>query len=94
MRYLFINVTAGYGSTGRIAADQCRALTAQGHTCVLAYGRMAANCDDLTTVRIGSDLDNRLHVLESRILDNAGFCSRQATKKFLLWEVYYAPDEI
>ena len=74
MRYLFINVTAGYGSTGRIAADQCRALTAQGHTCVLAYGRKKANCDDVTTVRIGSDFaDNRLHGLESRLLDNADF---------------------
>ena len=37
MRYLFINVTAGYGSTGRIAADQCRALTAQGHTLSLIH---------------------------------------------------------
>ena len=39
MKYLFINVVAGYGSTGRIAADKCRELNAQGHTCVLAYGR-------------------------------------------------------
>ena len=39
MKYLFINVVAGSGSTGRIAAEQCRALQAQGHECVLAYGR-------------------------------------------------------
>lgn len=39
MKYLFINVVAGIGSTGRIAAEKCRELQAQGHECVLAYGR-------------------------------------------------------
>ena len=29
MKYLFINTVAGYGSTGRIAADKCRELMAQ-----------------------------------------------------------------
>ena len=53
MKYLFINSVAGYGSTGRIAADKCRELMAQGHTCVLAYGRMNVNCTDIPTVQIG-----------------------------------------
>ena len=39
MKYLFINSVAGCGSTGRIAAEKCRELMAQGHECVLAYGR-------------------------------------------------------
>ena len=94
MKYLFINVVAGYGSTGRLAADKCRELTAQGHTCVLAYGREKANCDDLTTVRIGSDREVQLHALESRLLDNSGFGSRSATRRFLSWVREYDPDVI
>ena len=38
MKYLFINSVAGFGSTGRIAAEQCRERMAQGHECVLAFG--------------------------------------------------------
>ena len=94
MKYLFINVVAGYGSTGRIAADQCRELAARGHTCVLAYGRMITGCDDLQTVKIGSDFDVRCHAMESRLLDNSGFGSRRATAAFLKWVREFDPDVI
>ena len=57
MKYLFINSVAGFGSTGRIAAEQCRGLMAQGHECVLAFGREEANCSDVPTVRIGMPMD-------------------------------------
>lgn len=93
MKYLFINVTAGYGSTGRIAAGQCRALTAQGHRCVLAYGR-AGGQTDVETVRVGSDLEIRYSALQARLLDNAGFGSRGATRRFLKWVRIYDPDVI
>lgn len=94
MKYLLINTVAGYGSTGRIAADKCRELTAQGHTCVLAYGRMKTGCDDVQTVKIGSDFDIKCHALESRLLDNSGFGSRRATLTFLKWVREYDPDVI
>ena len=94
MKYLFINSVAGFGSTGRIAADKCRELMAQGHSCVLAYGRDKANCEDIPTVRIGSAWDYRLHGLESRILDDQGFGSRRATRRFLAWVREYDPDVI
>ena len=61
MKYLFINSVAGFGSTGRIAAEQCRERMAQGHECVLAFGREKANCEDISTVSIGSPMDYRLH---------------------------------
>ena len=93
MKYLFINVTAGYGSTGKIAADQCRALTEQGHQCVLAFGRSGGQTD-VETVRIGSDLGNRGHALQARLLDNAGFGSGAATRRFLQWVEDYDPDVI
>ena len=73
MKYLFINSVAGFGSTGRIAAEQCRGLMAQGHECVLAFGREEANCGDISTVRIGTPLDFRLHGAKSRLLDDSGF---------------------
>ena len=94
MKYLFINSVAGFGSTGRIAAEKCRELMGQGHECVLAFGREKANCDDIPTVQIGSAMDYRIHALRSRLLDDAGFGSREATRRFLRWVRQYDPDVI
>ena len=94
MKYLFINSVAGVGSTGRIAADKCRELMKEGHDCVLAYGRTCGNCDDIQTVRIGSDLDVKIHGLVNRVFDNHGFNSAAATKRFLKWVRHYDPDVI
>lgn len=94
MKYLFINSVAGFGSTGRIAAEKCRELMKEGHECVLAFGRDKANCDDIPTVRIGSALDYRLHGVRSRLLDDHGFGSRMATRRFLKWAEAYDPDVI
>lgn len=94
MKYLFINSVAGIGSTGRLAAEKCRELMREGNECVLAYGRDKANCDDVPTVRIGSDLGVRVHGAMSRILDNQGFGSRAATRRFLDWVRQYDPDVI
>ncbi len=94
MKYLFLNSVAGFGSTGRIAAETCRELMKEGHECVLAFGRTKANCDDVPTVQIGTGLDYRLHGVRSRILDDHGFGSRAATRKFLRWVREYDPDVI
>lgn len=94
MKYLFINSCAGWGSTGRIVADTCRELMAQGHECRIAYGRYIANCDDIQTIRIGSDLDNKVNVLLNRLFDNHGFGTRLATARFLKQVRDYDPDVI
>ncbi len=94
MKYLFINSVAGFGSTGRIAAEACRELTKQGHECVLAFGREKSNCDEVSTVRIGTERDFLFHALQSRLLDNQGFGSRAATRRFLAWVRQYDPDVI
>ena len=94
MKYLFINSVAGFGSTGRIAAEKCRELMAEGHECVLAFGRMQANCDDIQTVQIGTPLDYKLHGIRCRLLDDHGFGSRAATARFLQWVKQYDPDVI
>lgn len=94
MKYLFINVVAGIGSTGRIAAEKCRELQAQGDECVLAYGRAENGCEGIRTHRIGTDRDIKLHGLMTRTLDLNGFCSTKATKEFVQWIREYDPDVI
>ena len=94
MKYLFINSVAGFGSTGRIVAEKCRELMAQGHECMIGYGRDVANCDDISTVRIGTPFDYRIHGVMSRIFDNHGFGSKAATKAFLEQVRQYDPDVI
>lgn len=94
MKYLFINVLAGSGSTGKIAAAKCRELQKQGHQCVLAYGRGEANCEDIRTYKIGTKLDYCIHGVKTRLFDRHGFGSVRATKKFLKWVRVYDPDVI
>ena len=94
MKYLFINSVAGFGSTGRIAAEKCRELMEEGHSCVLAFGREKANCDDIQTVQIGKPLDYKIHAVRCRLLDDHGFGSKSATKRFLEWVRQYDPDVI
>ena len=94
MKYLFINSVAGFGSTGRIAAEKCRELMAQGNECVLAFGREKANCGDIPTVQIGTPLDCKLHAARNRIFDDHGFGSGGATRRFLEWVKEYDPDVI
>lgn len=94
MKYLFINSVAGFGSTGKIAAAQCRELMAQGHECLLAYGRDCVNCDGIPTLRIGTKLDYNLHGTMNRVLDNHGFGSKAATRRFLQQVRAFDPDVI
>ena len=94
MKYLFINSVAGFGSTGRIVAELAREKLAHGHMCLIAYGRDKAGCDDLKTLRIGTDLDFKLHGVLNRVLDDHGFHSKAATKAFLEKVKEYDPDVI
>lgn len=94
MKYLFINSVAGFGSTGRIVAEKCRELMAQGHQCVISYGRDKANCDDIPLICIGSAMDYRLHGLKTRFFDQHGFGSKAATRRFLEQVKEYDPDVI
>lgn len=94
MKYLLINSVAGLGSTGRIAADQCRALCAEGHECLLAYGTDIKNCDDIDTLAITAPQNYRIHWWYSMFFDRHGFASRRATKRFLQQVDAYNPDVI
>ena len=94
MKVLLINSVCGIGSTGRICADIARTLDAEGHEVRIAYGRSAnvpENCRQYA-VRIGTDLDVKIHGVLSRLFDMHGLGSRRATKAFLKWAEAYQPD--
>ncbi len=95
MRVLMINVVCGIRSTGRICTDLAAELEAQGHEVKIAYGRFEVpEKFQKYAVRIGSDLDIKLHGLKARLLDGAGFGSRRATEHFIDWVKEYDPDVI
>lgn len=94
MKYLFINSVAGFGSTGRIVLEQCRELQAQGHECLVAYGRRAEKCGDVPTLAIGTAVDYCLHAARHRVLGDGGFGSWAATRRFLRRVEAYDPDVV
>lgn len=82
LRVLQINSVYGVGSTGRIAADIHSILVEQGHESYIAYGRDSLKPIE-STIKIGSKLDNYVHLAVTRLFDQHGFGSKQATKEFL-----------
>lgn len=95
MKILMINVVCGIRSTGRICTDLATALETQGHEVKIAYGRETVPEQfQKYAVRIGTDLDVKLHGLKARLFDGAGFGSKRATKIFIEWVKTYDPDVI
>lgn len=79
---LQINITANWGSTGKIAESIGLAAMAQGWESYIAYGRWA-NPSHSNLIKVGNKLDMYLHYGEQRIRDNEGLCSRGATKRLI-----------
>lgn len=92
-KLLEINVSANTGSTGRIAEEIGRLAVDNGFDCYLAYGRVN-NQSHLNTIRVGKNLDFGIHALQSRLLDNHGFASKHATRKFIQQLAQIKPDII
>ena len=93
MKILQVNVVCGFGSTGRIVTDLYDILASKGHQCCIAYGRGSAP-GKYQTYKIGNSVDFFGHVFETRFMDNHGFSSRRATKKFIKFINQYQPDII
>ena len=93
MKLLQINITANWGSHGRIAEEIGQLVIKQGWESYIAYGRTAIPSQS-HLIRIGSMMDERLHGFQSRLLDNHGLCSVRATMKFIKQIDQIKPDII
>lgn len=97
MKILMINEECGTGSTGRICTDIAAALESDGNDVKIAFGR---NADIVPAkynkyaVRIGNDIDLKIHGLITRAFDATGFGSIRATRRFIQWIYQFNPDII
>ncbi len=97
MKILLINEECGTGSTGRICTDIASALEQKGHEAKIVFGRNAAIVPDQYrkyAVRIGNDIDLRVHGMITRGFDATGFGSKKSTKIMIEWIRSYQPDVI
>lgn len=93
-KILQINTTVGYASPGKIANDIGDLLLESGFESHIAYGRPPESLSNSKVIRIGNDIDNYIHVLSTRLLDNHGLASKNATKKLIAQIDALAPDLI
>lgn len=92
-KLLQLNVTANWGSTGRIAEDIGQVAIENGWDSYIAYGR-SHNPSKSNLIRIGTDYDINRHAILSRFLDNHGLSSKHATKQFIEDIKKISPDII
>ena len=88
-----INVTANWGSTGRIAEEIGRLALGQGWDCYMAYGRGMYD-SRLRLVRVGSRADMYWHGVQSRLLDRHGLASVGATRRLVRQMDAVKPDVV
>lgn len=90
---LQINVTANWGSTGKIAEQIGFCAMRHGWESFIAYGRWC-NPSKSHLIKIGNKLDMYMHYAEQRIRDNEGLCSRGATKQLIKLISEIRPDVV
>lgn len=93
MKLLQINVTANWGSTGKIAESIGACAIRNGWESYVAYGRYS-NESQSQLVRVGSSIDTYWHYGMQRFFDNEGLCSKRATKRLIAEIKRIAPDII
>ncbi|MEH6748184.1 MAG: glycosyltransferase [Maribacter arcticus] len=93
-KILQINTTVGYASPGKIANDIGDLLIDTGNESYIAYGRTPESVSNSNVIRIGDNIDNYLHVISTRLLDNHCFSSKNATKKLIAQIEDIKPDLI
>lgn len=81
-RVLHINVTAGTGSTGRVAEGIARAADAAGYENRMLFGR-GDNGSQFPALRLGKRYDFLRDVVRTRITDEHGMSLRSSTKRTL-----------
>jgi glycosyltransferase involved in cell wall biosynthesis len=95
-KLLQINTTVGWNSTGRIAEGIGEAAVASGWESYIAYGRrMPAQVPvDASSqlIKVGSKVDQAIHLAATRLADKHGLMSATATKQLIRQIDKIAPD--
>lgn len=92
-KLLQINVTANWGSTGKIAEQIGLSAIHNGWESYIAYGRWA-NPSKSHLIKVGSKLDTYLHYGRQRIFDTEGLESKGPTKRLISQIDFFKPDVI
>ncbi|MDY5024539.1 MAG: glycosyltransferase [Candidatus Egerieousia sp.] len=90
---LQLNITANWGSTGKIAEQIGVVAQNNGWESYIAYGGFC-NLSRNKLIRIGCKASRYLHYAEQRVLDNEGQCSRVETRKLIKQIDEIKPDII
>lgn len=93
MKLLQINITANWGSTGKIAEQIGLVAMKHGWESYVAYGRWA-NPSQSHLIKVGNMMHSVLHYAEQRIFDNEGLCSSGPTKGLVKQIEKIQPDII
>lgn len=92
-KLLQINITANWGSTGKIAETIGAVTRNHGWDSYIAYGG-SCNTSQSHLIRVGGWYNRYIHFAEQRIRDNEGLCSRTATKRLIEQIKHIKPDVI
>ena len=92
-KLLQINISANWGSTGKIAEQIGVRAIDHGWDFYFAYGG-SSNPSKAHLLRVGNRLNKYFHYAEQRIFDNEGQCSRNETKRFIEQIKEIKPDVI
>lgn len=91
-KLLQINVSANYGSTGKISEQIGLVAQSKGWDCyqVYSYGQESA----MRLIPMGGSVNRLLHYAEQRVFDDEGLASRLVTKRVILQIKAIQPDVI
>lgn len=92
-KLLQINITANWGSTGKIAESIGIAAMNAGWESYIAYGRWCSPSKS-HLIKIGGKLDMYFHFAEQCFRDNEGLCSRGASRKLIKKIEEIKPDVV
>jgi len=93
MRVLQINSTVNYGSTGKIVENIGEFLVKNNHESYVAFGRNG-DTKYSNSIKIGSNLDQFFHLVNTRLFDQHGLNSRDATSNLFSHIKKINPDVI
>lgn len=93
MKIIQLNTTVNSGSHGRIVEQIGLELIEAGHESYIAAA-YTARLSRSQIIKIGFDLDRKLHGFQTRIFDRHGFGSGASTRKLINHIKYIGPDII